>query len=84
MADSFAAFVSGGAGNSYAVIDNPLTGTPYGTALCVCIVLAVLCWVVAIVTSDRSWPRACFAIAAMQGAGPTGSTQLGSGISAVP
>ncbi len=55
MADSAAAFVSGGAGNSYAVIDHPLTGKPYGTALCVCIVLAVLCWVVAIPTRDHSW-----------------------------
>ena len=39
----------------YRVIDHPLAGTPYGTALELCVVLAAVCWVLSLLTRDHSW-----------------------------
>ena len=36
-------------------IDHPLVGTPYGVALDLCIVLAITCWVLSILTREYSW-----------------------------
>lgn len=36
-------------------IDHPLTGSPYGTALDLCIVLAVIVWLLSVVTRESSW-----------------------------
>ena len=36
-------------------INHPLVGTPYGSALDLCIVLAIACWVLSILTRDYSW-----------------------------
>ena len=36
-------------------IDHPLVGTPYGSALDLCIVLAIACWVLSIITREYSW-----------------------------
>ena len=36
-------------------IDHPLVGTPYGSALDLCIVLAIVCWVLSILTREYSW-----------------------------
>ena len=36
-------------------IDHPLTGTPYGTALDLCIVLAALAWLTSVITREYSW-----------------------------
>ena len=36
-------------------IAHPLAGTPFGAALDLAILLAVLCWVLSIVTRDYSW-----------------------------
>ena len=40
---------------AYAAIDHPLVGTPYGTALDLCVALIVLCWMASTVTRDYSW-----------------------------
>ena len=37
------------------MIDHPLTGTPYGTALELCVALAGVCWVLTLLTRDHSW-----------------------------
>ena len=39
----------------YPDIDHPLVGTPYGVALHVCAAMAVLAWMVSILTRDSSW-----------------------------
>ena len=36
-------------------IAHPLTGTPFGTALDLALILAVLCWVLSMATRDYSW-----------------------------
>ena len=36
-------------------IDHPLVGAPYGVALDLCIVLAIACWVLSILTREYSW-----------------------------
>ncbi len=36
-------------------INHPLTGTPYGTALDLCIVLAALAWLTSLITREYSW-----------------------------
>ena len=36
-------------------INHPLAGTPYGFALDLCIVLAIVCWVLSILTREYSW-----------------------------
>ena len=36
-------------------INHPLVGTPYGLALDLCIVLAIVCWVLSILTREYSW-----------------------------
>ena len=36
-------------------INHPLVGTPYGFALDLCIVLAIVCWVLSILTREYSW-----------------------------
>ena len=36
-------------------INHPLVGTPYGLALDLCIVLAIGCWVLSILTREYSW-----------------------------
>lgn len=36
-------------------IDHPLVGAPYGVALDLCIVLAVACWVLSVLTREYSW-----------------------------
>ena len=41
--------------NSLNFIDHPLVGTPYGVALDLCIVLAIVCWVISILTREYSW-----------------------------
>ncbi len=45
------------------MIDHPLAGTPYGTALQVCVVLAALCWALSVVTRDASWVDRLWSIA---------------------
>lgn len=40
---------------AYAAIDHPLVGTPYGTALDLCVALVVLCWMASTATRDYSW-----------------------------
>ncbi len=40
---------------AYAAIDHPLVGTPYGTALDLCVALIVLCWMASTLTRDYSW-----------------------------
>ena len=37
------------------VIEHPLTGTPYGVALELCVALAAICWVLTLLTRDHSW-----------------------------
>ncbi len=37
------------------MIDHPLAGTPYETALELCVVLAAVCWVLTLLTRDHSW-----------------------------
>ena len=41
--------------NSLNFINHPLVGTPYGSALDLCIVLATTCWVLSILTRECSW-----------------------------
>ena len=41
--------------NSLNFINHPLVGTPYGSALDLCIVLATTCWVLSILTREYSW-----------------------------
>ena len=41
--------------NSLNFIDHRLVGTPYGVALDLCIVLAIACWVLSILTREYSW-----------------------------
>lgn len=36
-------------------ISHPLVGTPMGAALDLCVILAVLCWLAAVVTREYSW-----------------------------
>ena len=36
-------------------INHPLVGNPYGIALDLCIVLAIVCWVLSILTREYSW-----------------------------
>ena len=36
-------------------IHHPLVGTPYGVALDLCIALAIVCWVISILTREYSW-----------------------------
>ena len=36
-------------------IDHPLTGTPFGTALDLCIVLVAIAWLLSVVTREYSW-----------------------------
>ena len=37
------------------LIPHPLVGTPMGAALDLCVILAVLCWLAAVVTREYSW-----------------------------
>ena len=37
------------------LIDHPLTGTPFGTALDLCLILAALVWLASVVTREYSW-----------------------------
>ena len=37
------------------MIDHPLAGTPYGTALELCVALAVISWVLSLLTREYSW-----------------------------
>ncbi|WP_419165628.1 DUF1295 domain-containing protein [Candidatus Palauibacter sp.] len=37
------------------LIPHPLTGTPFGTALDLCLILAALAWLVSVLTRDYSW-----------------------------
>ena len=37
------------------LIAHPLTGTPFGAALDLCLILAAICWVLSLVTRDYSW-----------------------------
>ncbi len=37
------------------MFNHPLANTPFGTALELCIVLAMLCWVLSLLTRDYSW-----------------------------
>ncbi len=37
------------------LIPHPLTGTPFGAALDLCVILAALCWLAAVVTREYSW-----------------------------
>ncbi len=41
--------------NFFNFIKHPLVGTPYGSALDLCIVLAIVCWVLSILTREYSW-----------------------------
>lgn len=41
--------------NSLNFVNHPLVDTPYGVALDLCIVLAVACWVLSILTREYSW-----------------------------
>ena len=36
-------------------INHPLTGTPFGTALTVCVLIAAAAWLLSLVTRDVSW-----------------------------
>ncbi len=36
-------------------IDHPLTGTPFGAALDLCLILAVLTWLFSVISRDSSW-----------------------------
>ena len=40
---------------AYAAIDHPLVGTPYGTALDLCVALVVFCWMASTAIRDYSW-----------------------------
>ena len=37
------------------LIAHPLTGTPFGAALDLALILAAICWVLSLVTRDYSW-----------------------------
>ena len=37
------------------LIPHPLTGTPFGAALDLCVILGALCWLAAVVTREYSW-----------------------------
>ena len=37
------------------LIDHPLTGTPFGTALTVCVLIAAAAWLLSVVTREVSW-----------------------------
>ena len=37
------------------LIDHPLTGTPFGAALDLCLVLAALTWIFSVISRDVSW-----------------------------
>ena len=37
------------------VINHPLSGTPFGTALEVCVILAAVAWLLSVVTREVSW-----------------------------
>ena len=54
-------------------INHPLTGTPYGTALDLCVIVAILAWLTSVITREYSWadrlwslcpPVYCFIVAA--------------------
>ena len=60
------------------LIPHPLTGTPFGTALDLCLILAALAWLVSVLTRDYSWvdrlwtlcpPVYCVMVAAALGFG---------------
>ncbi len=36
-------------------IDQPLTGTPFGTALDLCLILAALAWIFSVISREYSW-----------------------------
>ena len=36
-------------------IDHPLVGTPFGTTLDLCIILALACWLLSVITREYSW-----------------------------
>ena len=36
-------------------INHPLTGTPYGTALDLCVVVSILAWLTSVITREYSW-----------------------------
>ena len=44
------------------LIDHPLTGTPFWTALDLCIVLAVIVWLLSVVTRECSWVHGMWSI----------------------
>lgn len=44
-----------GDGGDLRMIDHPLAATPYGTALELCVALAVVCWALSLLTRDASW-----------------------------
>ena len=55
------------------LIDHPLTGTPFGTALTVCVLIAAAAWLLSVVTREVSWvdrlwpicpPISCLIVAA--------------------
>ena len=55
------------------LISHPLTGTPFGTALDLCLILAALVWLASAVTRECSWadrpwslcpPACCLIVAA--------------------
>ncbi len=37
------------------MINHPLAGTPFGTALILCVAVAALCWVLSLLTGECSW-----------------------------
>ncbi len=43
-------------------VSHPLTGTPYGAALELCVLLAALCWLLSIITREYSWVDRIWAI----------------------
>ena len=57
-------------------INHPLTGTPYGTALDLCVLLSILAWLTSVITREYSWvdrlwslcpPAYCLIVAADAG-----------------
>ena len=44
-------------------IDHPLVGTPFGVALDLAIVLAILCWLLSIITNEYSWTDRVWSVA---------------------
>ena len=49
--------------NFFNFINHPLVGTPYGYALNLCIALAIVCWVLSILTREYSWTDRLWSIA---------------------